>query len=70
MKLFDAVPSDLFSVLASPATGAGSIRVDVVWPFGIALPSTAVESILSIDKNNIHKVVLCGKISESQKADI
>lgn len=38
-------------------TEAGSIRVDAVWPFGIALPSTAVDSILSIDLSNVHKVV-------------
>ena len=31
--------------------------MDVVWPFGIALPSTAVDSIQSIDLNDICKVV-------------
>lgn len=39
------------------ATETGSVRVDVVWPFGIALPSTAVDSIQSIDLNDIRKVV-------------
>ncbi len=38
-------------------TEAGSIRVDAVRPFGIALPSTAVDSILSTDLSHIHKVV-------------
>ncbi len=37
-------------------TEAGSIRVDAVWPFGIALPSTAVDSILSTDLSHIHKI--------------
>ena len=31
--------------------------MDVVWPFGIALPSTAVDSLQSIDLNDICKVV-------------
>lgn len=38
-------------------TEPGSIDVDAVRPFGIALPSTAVDSIKSIDLNGIHKIV-------------
>lgn len=38
-------------------TEMGSIHVDVVWPFGIALPSTAVDSIRSMDLSGIRRVI-------------
>lgn len=38
-------------------TETGGIDVDAVRPFGIALPSTAVDAIKSIDLSGIHKIV-------------
>ena len=38
-------------------TELGSIHVDAAWPFGLALPSTAVNSIRSIDLGDIRRVV-------------
>lgn len=38
-------------------TELGSIHVDAAWPFGLALPSTAVDSIHSIDLGDIRRVV-------------
>lgn len=38
-------------------TEMGCIHVDAAWPFGLALPSTAVDSICSIDLSGIRMVV-------------
>lgn len=38
-------------------TETGSIHVDSVWPFGIALPSTAIDSIQAITLSGISRIV-------------
>lgn len=38
-------------------TETGSIHMDAVWPFGIALPSPAIDSIRSIDLSGIERAV-------------
>ena len=38
-------------------TETGSIHVDSVWPFGIALPSTAIDSVQAIALSGISKIV-------------
>lgn len=47
-----------FSGRCTVTTQAGTIDIGAVYPYGIALPSTAVDSIAKIDLSSIQKVVL------------